>query len=245
LNGINIYPRKLTDREQDWLFFLLPEDVPGYNEYRNKIFTMSVIGEGRFGEGNHFLGHEGDTPDLSYASLPMFACGQIECNECLIQISIHEFYDNKIEFSINNILGETIPEDLYEIKRWSYSYWKPGSPSPFENDELRVINLTLNKNELVLALSKLKQSIWLHESHSGINHIIPVTNFINELLLVKKTIVKSDGLPAGKAGINMANVFSNLVSFADDDFRQAFLKYNKDWKKVKMGYFSVQDFNKK
>lgn len=233
-----MYPRKLTDRELDWLYYLLPEDVPGYNDYRNKIFTMSVIGEGRFGEGNYFLGHEGDTPDLSYASLPMFACGQIECEQCLIQISIHEIYDNKIEFSINNILGETIPEDLHEIKRWSYSYWKPGSLSPFENDELREINLTSNKNELVLALSKMKQSIWLHESHMGINHIIPVTNFINELLLVKKTIVKSDG-------INMANVFSNLASFTDDDFHKAFLKYNKDWKKVRMSYFSVQDFTKK
>ena len=237
-NGLNIYPRKITNREQDWLFYLLPEEVPGYNEYRNKIFTMSVIGEGRFGEGNYFLGYEGDTPDLSYASLPMFACGQIECKDCLIQLSIHEFYDNKIEFSINNILGESIPEILHEIKRWSYSYWKPGSPSPFENDELREVNLTSNKNELVLVLSKQKQSIWLHESGTGINHIIPVSNYINELLLVKKTIVKSDG-------INIANVFSNLASFTDDDFRQAFLKYNKYWKKVKMGYFSVQDFTKK
>lgn len=227
-----MYPRKLTNRELDWLFFLLPEDVPGYNDYRNKIFTMSVIGEGRFSDGNYFLGHEGDVPDLSYPSLPMFACGQIECEECLIQISIHEFYDNKIEFSINNILGETIPEDLHEIKRWSYSYWRPGSPSPFENDELREINLTTNKNELVLVLSKQKQSIWLYETGTGINHIIPVSNFINELLLVKKTIVKSDG-------INIANVFSNLSSFTDDDFRQAFLKYNKDWKKVKMSYFLV------
>src|SRR5437667_9439809 len=105
-----MFPRKLNKLEKDWLFYLLPSTRKGYNEYRKLIEGMLVIGEGRFGEGNYVLGYEGDAPDLSYPSMPMFACGQIICEECRIQISIHEHYDNKIEYSINNLLGESIPE---------------------------------------------------------------------------------------------------------------------------------------
>ncbi|MGH2576040.1 MAG: hypothetical protein ACRDFC_10115, partial [Ignavibacteria bacterium] len=177
-----MYPRKLTNFEKEWLCYLLPEDRPGYAAYREKINSMIVIGEGRFGEGNFILGYREDMPDFSYSSLPMFACGQIECEDCRIQISVHELYDDKIEFSISNLLGEVIPDNIYEKKRWSYSYWKPGDKSPFENDNLREIDLSGIKGSLVLAVSKANKSIWLYDGKTQVNHIIPVTNFINELL---------------------------------------------------------------
>src|SRR5512143_1945782 len=170
-NGQRKYPRKLTEREKDWLLYLLPEDRVLYADYRNKIASMLVIGEGRFGEGNRVLGYEGDEPDLSYSSLPMFACGQIIFKECTVQVSIHEFFDNKIEISINNLSGSEIPEELNEISRWSYSYWKPANPSPFEGDSLREINITKNKNETVLVLSPKNRTIWLYDSKSGVNFI--------------------------------------------------------------------------
>lgn len=226
-NGLNKYPRKLTPREKDWLFYMLPEESHAYSEYRKNIASMLVIGEGRFGEGNLVLGYEGDSPDLSYASLPVFACGQIICKGCTIQVSIHEFFDNKIEVSLSNLSDSGIPEFLIETGRWSYSYWKPGQPSPFEGDKLSEINVSKNNNELVLALSPKSRTIWLYDQRSCVNYIIPVTNFINELLRGNPKIDKS-------GGINIDFIFSNLDKFDDYDFVRAFVQYNKHWHKVEL-----------
>jgi hypothetical protein len=223
----NKYPRRLSEREIRRLFYLLPEDIPAYAEYRTKLSSMLVIGEGRFGEGNLVLGHEGDKPDLSYSSLPVFACGQIIYKECRLQISIHEFFDNKIEVSISNISGDKIPDELTETGKWSYSYWKPGTASPFEGDRLREINIAKTKGMLVLALSPKNFSVWLYEAKTGLNHIIPVTNFINELLRGNTSVDKSKG-------INIAYVFENLDKFSDDEFIKAMVQYNKQWRKVEL-----------
>jgi hypothetical protein len=220
------YPRSLTERELSWLFYLLPEHIPVYAEYRNKISSMLVIGEGRFGGGNFVLGYAGDKPDLSYSSLPVFACGQIIFKECSLQVSIHEFFDNKIEVSISSISGDEIPGTLTEIRKWSYSYWKPGDESPFEGDRLRGIEITKTGN-LVLALSPKNLSVWLYEKKTGLNHIIPVTNFINELLRGNKSIDKTKG-------INIAYIFENLNKFSDDEFIRALVQYNKQWRKVEL-----------
>ncbi len=221
------YPRKLNERETEWLFYLLPEERPSYAGYRTKINSMLVIGEGRFGEGNLVLGYEGDEPDLSYSSLPVFACGQIIYKECCLQVSIHELFDNKIEVSISNISGDKIPETLTEVSKWSYSYWKPSLPSPFEGDRLREIDIKKTKGELVLALSPKNNSAWLYEAKTGLNHIIPVTNFINELLRGNTSIDKTKG-------INIAYVFENLKKFSDAEFVKALVRYNKQWRKVEL-----------
>ena len=226
-NGHRLYPRNLTPREKDWLFYLLPEESHAYAEYRSTIASMLVIGEGRFGEGNLVLGYEGDSPDLSYSSLPVFASGQIICKGCTIQISIHEFFDNKIEVSLSNLSDSEIPEFLLETARWSYSYWRPGKPSSFKGDKLREINVSKNDNELVLALSPESRTVWLHDSRSKVNYIIPVTNFINELLRGNPKIDKS-------GGINIGFIFSNLEKFEDDDFIRAFVQYNKHWHKIEL-----------
>lgn len=226
-NGLREYPRKLTPREKNWLFYLLPEESHAYTEYRSSIASMLVIGEGRFGEGNLVLGYEGDSPDLSYSSQPVFACGQILCKGCTIQVSIHEFFDNKIEVSLSNLTDSGVPEFLIETGRWSYSYWKPGQPSPFEGDNLRKVNITKNDNEMVLVLSTQSRTVWLYDSKSRVNYIIPVTNFINELLRGNPKIDRS-------GGINIGFIFSNLDKFDDDDFIRAFVQYNKHWHKVKL-----------
>jgi hypothetical protein len=226
-NTSDKYPRRLSERETGWLFYLLPEEIPAYAEYRTRLSSMLVIGEGRFGEGNLVLGYEGDKPDLSYSSLPVFACGQIEFKECRLQISIHELFDNKIEISISNISGEKIPDSLKEVSRWSYSYWKPGAASPFEGDELREIDIAKTKGALVLALSPKNYSLWLYEAKTGLNHIVPVTNFINELLRGNTTVDKS-------RGINIAYVFENHKQFSDDEFIKALVQYNKQWRKAEL-----------
>lgn len=222
-----MYPRKLNEQEKEWLLFLLPSERPGYKLYRDKLESICIIGEGRFGEGNYILGYEGDEPDLSYSSLPMFATGQIIFKECTIQISIHELYDNKIEISINNISGEGIPVQLTELSRWTYSNWLPGNSSPFENDKLRGINLLSGERKVVLAISLKMRTIWVYDSISGINYIIPLTNFLNELLRGNTKIDRTKG-------VNINYIFENMDLFSDDDFVKAFVQYNKQYRKINL-----------
>lgn len=227
MDGNNNYPRSLSEQEKEWLFYLLPAERPGYKIYRDKIDTMCVIGEGRFGEGNYVLGYDGDEPDLSYSSLPMFATGQIVNKECTVQVSIHELYDNKIEISINNISGEGIPGQLTELSRWTYSLWQPGNSSPFENDKLREINLLSGERKAVLAISLKMRTIWVYDSISGVNYIIPLTNFLNELLRGNTKIDRTKG-------VNIEYIFENLEMFSDSDFVKAFVQYNKQYHKISL-----------
>lgn len=252
-----MYPRNLTSQEKDWLFYLLPAGRKGYTEYRKLIDGMLVIGEGRFCEGNYVLGYEGDSPDLSYASLPMFACGQIICeiepdllprvlggsnpmNRCIIQISVHEFFDNKIEYSISNLSDERIPDEIKELSRWSYSYWQPGKISPFENDKLHEYEIAANNGELVLAISEANRSIWLYDSKSEVNHIIPVTNFINELLRLVRHALACYYIDK-KQGLDLDYIFSNLQLFTLEDIKQALIEYNKHWRKINLEEFNLRD----
>jgi hypothetical protein len=227
MNNFNDYPRSLSEQEKEWLLFLLPEDRSGYKSYRDIINKMVIIEEGRFGEGNYVLGFEGDEPDLSYSSLPVFASGQIIFKECTVQTTIHELYENKIEISINNVSGYEIPDTLTELKRWTYSTWSPGSDSPFESDKLREVNLTSGRENDVLVFSISMRTIWLYEPVSQVNHIIPVTNFLNELLRGNTKIDRTKG-------VNINFIFEKLNLFSDDEIIKAFVQYNKQYHKVNL-----------
>lgn len=232
------YPRYLTATELSMLFFLLPEDIPVYYKYRQRTEKMLVIGKGRFEEGNYILGFENDKPDLSYSSLPVFAGGRVFFDSAEVQVTIHEEYDNKIEFSINSLSGKGIPASGSITGGWTYSDWKPGKSSPFKNDELREVQVSPVKNMLVLAISTKNRSIWLYDDWNKYNHIIPVTNFINELLRGNTTIDRTKG-------IDMDYIFDNLSLFKDNEFKKALITYNKQWRKLDLSKLESAAENKK
>lgn len=238
MDGQEEFPRSLTAVEFEQIYFLLPENIEAYNRYRVRIAQLVVIGHGRFGDGNLILGKSGDTPDLSYSSLPVFASGQIEYGSSKVLVTIHEEYDEKIEVSINIIAGNSIPGNSKITGGWTYSTWKPGDKSPFKNDSLKIINISEKKNELVLVLSKTNHSIWLYESAKKYNHIIPVTNFINELLRGNSSIDRTKG-------INMNYIFDNLKKFKDSDFVKALVQYNKQWRKLDLSKSEIKPVKEK
>ncbi|RPI18297.1 MAG: hypothetical protein EHM58_06120 [Ignavibacteriae bacterium] len=238
LNGQAEFPRKLTALEIEQLNFLLPENIDVYNKYRIRIKSLYVIGQGRLGEGNYILGKIGDVPDLSYSSLPVFASGQIVYEDAKVQVTLHEEFDEQIEFSINIIAGDNVSEDSKVTGGWTYSTWKPGDKSPFTGDELRTVNIAEKKNEMLLVLSKVNHSIWLYEDAKQYNHIIPVTNFINELLRGNTSIDRTKG-------INMNYIFDNLNKFKDGDFVKALVQYNKQWHKVNLSKIELKPIKEK
>ncbi|MEJ5263439.1 MAG: hypothetical protein WHT45_12200, partial [Ignavibacterium sp.] len=125
------YPRKLNDAELNLLLLLLPEYKPGYAKYRNLIHQYYILGEGRFGEGNYFLGNIDDEIDLEISSSPILTSGIVTTDKAIFEISINEIQEDKIEFSISPYPDEN---EIYKVENVkTLSDWLPGKKSPEGN----------------------------------------------------------------------------------------------------------------
>jgi hypothetical protein len=230
LNGK--FPRNLTDRELDWILWMLPSEKSGYKDYRSLIEKSVVIGYGKFEGDNLILGQAGDLPDEESFFTPVVSLGQVETLEAKIQISIHKPHKNQIQVDIVNLNGDTIPDKITEVRRWSYSRWNPGEPSPATGKPVREVKVFSKfESNLILVLSPSDKKIWLHEIDSGVNYIIPVTNFFNELMRQRRDIFEKIG------GLNVPLIFENIDKFSDAQINNAFLSYSKIFGKVDVGAY--------
>jgi hypothetical protein len=210
-----LYPRIITDIERTSLFLILPEDKPGYNLYRNKIDGMQILGDGYFGEGNYFLGKNEPDPDLSLPSAPVFALGTLDNGTEQLDVIIHEETEDKIEVVFSKDLNE-ITNDSFSVK--SYSHWIPGMNSPFTNSKVREISV--KPDEFILAFVPEEKKIWLYESSSGVNHLIPVSNYYNSLMLYRNE-------RNAEKILNPNLFFNNLGLYNDLELKSALELYNK------------------
>lgn len=216
-----MFPRELNKIEQTVLFKLLPENKSGYNLYRNKIDKMVIIGSGRFGRSNFVLGSEDDKPDLDNPSSPVVAIGVAYVNNENHHITIHEETDNKIEIELDGI-DKLDDYKLDDIEVWSYSEWVPGELAPNDNSTVREVSIP--GNNFLLVFAPAHKRIWLHEYESGINYLIPVTNYFNELMMIKREkSVKSPGI-----------LFKEINEFSNDELRAAFVNYSRYLNKFKI-----------
>jgi len=212
------FPRQLTSIENMLLFSVLPENKSGYNSYRNKINNLVITGSGRFSGGNFVLGKEGTKPDLSFPSSPVFAIGTNVYEEGTIDITIHEELDEEIEFDISARNQDSLPQNFTEIKKWNYSEWNPGDKAPNDNSFVREIIVV--KDEYVLTIAPEHKKIWLHEYKSGINLLVPLTNFYNELM-------RGSNIKDASVALNPASFFENIDKFNDEQLVLAFFSYNR------------------
>jgi len=210
-----LYPREISDIEKKCLFLILPENKPGYNLYRTKINNMLVIGDGCFGEGDFVLGPVEPYPDLSFPSAPVFALGTIYNGADQFDINIHEETENKIEIWFGKDINE-ITIDTFIVK--SYSYWIPGMKSPFSESKVREI--TIKPGEFILAVVPEEKKIWLYKYASGVNHLIPVSNYYNSLMLYRNE-------RNAEKVLNPNLFFNNLGLYNDQELISAFELYNK------------------
>jgi hypothetical protein len=222
------YPRQLTKREKYFLFSILPEEKTGYKAYREKIENFYVIGQGRYGETNYILGHKDSKPDLSLPLSPIFACGSIIYKEGTVDIIIHEESENRIEFDISFSNPGYIPDDIQEINRCIYSLWLPGENAPQDNSEVREI--VIKEKEYILAISPLHKKLWLYDFKTGINHLLPVSNFYNYLMIVKN--IRNPQLVS-----RPQSLFEKLDYYSDNELVSAFILYNKYFKKADIKSF--------
>jgi hypothetical protein len=210
------YPRTLRPKELDLLMGVLPAESPGYREYRDLLLKMVVLGEGRRGIGNIVLGFAGDMPDTISPLSPVVAYGMVETTENVFSITVREYAGRQIDVEIVSSHGGQIPDRFEEKRRWTYSAWKPGISSPLSGEKLREVRID---DRLVLGIARNERRLLLHDSSTGMIHLIPITNFHNELMLAKN-------IRDPKIALNSNLFFQNLQSYSDNELRAAFVAYN-------------------
>jgi hypothetical protein len=212
----------LTAREREWIDWILPSERAGYNRYREMLGSMKVIGVGRRGPGEMIMGHEGSEIDISVPLPPVLAYGAIETNFGTISVTIREPLDDQISVEIVNQRSDEIPEEFEEAKRWTYSTWLPGMACPQCGKPVREVAIRMVNDPRphhVLAVCADNGRLWLYAEPDQINHLIPVTNFYNELMLHRN-------IRDPRIALDSKKLFSELASFSDDDLTRAFITYN-------------------
>ncbi len=224
-----LFPRALTPFERATLLWLLPENKRGYNEYRKYISLWKVVGEGRRGSGNYILADPSTIADTESPLPQVLAYGMIEADRADISVTLRELFENQLEFEIVNVKGETIPEHFIEKRRWNFSQWTPKQPCPICQRPPREVTIRReNGSDATLAVCVNDRRLWICDAQDGVNHLIPVTNFHNALMLYKNIRDPERALAAD-------NFFKDLHMFSDADLTAAFVHYNKLRKKVDLG----------
>jgi hypothetical protein len=219
-DGEHPYPRALTARERSWLEWILPADRPGYAEYRNALDVVSVIGQGRRGEGEVILGPPGAEPDLGPPLGAVLSYGAIETNVGTISVTFREPVDGQFSLEIVSHRSERVPEQFEESRRWTYATWNPGDPCPQCGAPLRETPMRAGESgRLVLAVCAADRRLWVHDEATRVNRLIPVTNFYNEIMLHKN-------IRDPKIALDSRRFFADLGSYSDADLALAFRTYN-------------------
>jgi hypothetical protein len=220
----NSYPRKLREKERELLDSVLPVDRPGYKKYCDLIESMVVLAEGRRGKGNFVLGYEGDIADINSPLAPVIAYGILQATHDQFSITVRECVAEQIDCEIVSSRGEEVPDHFEEKRRWTYSTWLPNSPSPATGSPVRGVSIDAN---VVLAIAKEERRLWAYDSATGMNHLVPITNFYNELMLHKSI---RDPKIALKSGL----FFADCDKYTDAELRMSFIAYNKLKPKVQV-----------
>jgi hypothetical protein len=210
------YPRSLRMKERDLLDTVLPGERPGYRRVRELMDRMMVIGPGRRGAGDLILGSPGETPDTESPLPPVIAYGAVESTQDIFTITVREELDRQINVEIVSSHGQEIPDRYEEKRRWTYSLWSPGDPSPATGGPVRGIDVD---GAVTIAFAPTEKRIWAHDADSGMVHPIPITNFYHELMVRK-------GIRDPRIALTPALLWERLDGEPDDDLRSAFVAYN-------------------
>lgn len=220
------YPRRLSTQESGLILWTLPEEASGYRPYREFVERSWVIGQGRRGEGELLLGPRDARPDLTAPLPPVMAFGVAVAGDDEVSVTVREILDDQMSVEIVGRKHDAVDPDAPVETRWTYSRWQPGAACPQCGGVPRVSVVAGTGGGVVtLALCVADRRIWLHDGRSGVCRPIPVTNFHNGLMLVKK-------IRDPKVALDTGSLFERLEEYADEDLAAAFAAYNRLHAKV-------------
>jgi hypothetical protein len=222
----NPFPRDLSDIERRLLLWILPEDRPGYYQYRTLVEEWSVVAQGRRGEGNYILAPVGEEADIESPLPQVLAYGVVETERDSIAVTIRERVGNQVEYEIVGLHAAGPVSLEGERRRWSFSRWSPGMKCVICGSALRQVAMVTDQHhQLTLALCSRDRRMWVYDALSQVNHIIPPTIFYNELMLHKS-------IRDPKIALDWRRLFSSMSGFSDAEFIHAFRTYNQIRMKV-------------
>ncbi|MBI4429156.1 MAG: hypothetical protein HY562_08555 [Ignavibacteriales bacterium] len=225
-NGV--YPRVLRRAERELLLWVLPEERPGYREYRDCVKAWKIAAQGRRGTGNYILAPEGTVVDNDSPLPQVFAFGAVITANGEMTITVRERLGDQLEFEITTPDDEQPAENAQGVRRWTFSTWLPSQPCPICSMPVREVAMkTRSGLHPVFAVCPRDQRLWVYDEATGVNHPIPVTNIYNELVMQRKV---RDPLVA----LDSKRLFSDLASYSDEKLTKAFAVYNTVRTKIPM-----------
>ena len=213
------YPRDLASWERELLLWVLPEDRPGYREYRELVEEWKVVAQGRRGRGNYILAPQAQRADNESPLPQVLAYGIVETDAGSLSVTVRERLEDQVEFELA-VLGTgelTAPSDYR--RRWTLSNWLPGQSCPICGSALREVSMGTATQRLSLAICRDDRRLWVYDSATGVNHPVPLTNFYNELMIWKH--VRDPNV-----AFSSHRLFERLEEFTDSDLAGAFSTYN-------------------
>jgi hypothetical protein len=217
--------RELNEKEIFLLEAILPSRRKGYAEFRKRMEHLSVIRTREEDENSLLLGKDALASADFVEITPLFALGMVAYEGKEYYVSIHEPTEDEIVEVEINLENDSSKRGNGVI--WSYSDWRPGFKAPGDNSKVREVHLI--KNKIVIAIAPQQKRIWVYDSDSGINRLVPVSSFYNEIMRVKEAV-------NSKAKISPELLFEKLEEFSDEEIGKGFLLYNEYWKKIDLPY---------
>lgn len=224
------YPRGLRPVERELILRVLPADAPGYAPYRAFVEGASVIGPGRRGEGEIVLGKPGDRPDPADPLTPVVSFGAGEAGGDDVSVTLREIADGRMSVEIVGRRIDRIPDDAAIARFWTYAEWLPGKPCPQCGGRAREVDVVPPDAEgrrIVLVVCAADRRIWIHDGPTGISRPVPVTNYYNELMLLKH--VRDPAV-----ALSSRRLFDDPAGHSDADLAAAFVAYNRVRAKVEL-----------
>jgi hypothetical protein len=226
MSSLERLPRELDPFERELLLWVLPKERPGYAQYRKLIETWLVVAVGRREEGNYILAEDGWNVDTESPLPQLFAYGVVEHEEGTLTISIRERSGGQLEFEMEGVADRAAVANLRQIRRWSFSEWLPSQLCPSCRSSVREISMATTASQtIVLVLCNRDRRIWVYDGQSGVNALIPVTGFYNELML-------QTGVHDPKIALDPNRLFQIPGAQSESELIRAFSSYNRLRNKV-------------
>ena len=164
----------------------------------------------------------GMTPVLSYGEIAVTDSGGADLT---LSLTLHAADDEgRIELQATTLEGRPVPDAYVERRRWSYAGWLPGAPCPATGMPVRQVGLD-DEGTILLAISPSRRALWLYDGVAMTSTPVPVTNFHNELMVLK-------GIRDPAIALDHTRLFSALDQFSDAELRSAFMRYNMSFRKI-------------
>lgn len=167
------------------------------------------------------LGIPGEQPDLDPPLPPVVSFGIASTSDDEVSVTVREIFEGQMSVEIVGRRRDRVAQDATIAGRWTYARWRPGHPCPQCARPAREISVAgTGPQPVVLGICAPDRRLWIYDGPTGICRPVPVTNYYNELMLLKK-------IRDPKVALASSTLFERLADHTDAELAAAFVAYNR------------------